>query len=218
MAIWKRAGSALCGAVAVAAIVGLSAAPAMAMPATSLKAKVSGGGSIRATSTNTKLTVSGQSVTCTKSVATGSITNGTHSGKSPVKVGKTTRLSFSNCSSIAGAVSNKPSKYPYFIEVDGKTKSGDTPGVIGPVNVAVSIPSAGCNFTVTGSAPGYYSNSKHELFVTPKLPKGLKASEKPKLTISGISGSDCSGLISNGAHPTYTSTYKVNKKVKITVS
>jgi hypothetical protein len=216
MAIRKRAVSALCGAVAAAAVVGLSIAPAMAMPAASLRAKVTGGGSITATAGTTTLTDGAVKVTCDSSKATGSIKNGTHSGAAPLKVGTTTKLSFSHCSNaLTGAVNNKPSGYPYSISVDSKTnKSGDTAGIIGPVTVAVTT--TGCSFKVTGSAPGYYNNAKHLLVVTPKLPKGLKASKSAKLTIGSVSG--CAGVVANGQHPTFSTTYKVSKHVKITVS
>jgi hypothetical protein len=214
MAIWKRAGGAICGAIAAAAVVGLSIAPAMAMPATSLRAKVTGGGSITATAGTTTLTDGAVKVTCSSSKATGSIKNGTHSGAEP-KVGTTTKLSFTHCeNALTGPVSNKPSGYPYSISVDSKTKSGDTAGIIGPVTVAVST--TDCTFTVTGSAPGYYSNSKHELVVTPKLPKGLKASKTAKLTISKVDG--CAGIVKNGQHPTFSTTYRVSRHVKITVT
>jgi hypothetical protein len=228
MTIWKRAGSALCGAVAVAAVVGLSAAPAMAMPAsTTLKAKVSGGGSITATSAETVLTDNGISVTCQASnkksvisTAKGSISNGTHSGPAPLKVGITKSLNFKDCTGPLGKVSNTPgdfSKTTYLITVDSKTTSkGDTDGIIGPVSVAVSI-KGGCSFTVTGSAPGYYSNSKHLLVLTPKLP--TKASKKAQLTIGNVKNASlCLGAVKDGQHPTYTGTYKVSKKVKISVS
>lgn len=216
MAIWKRAGGVLCGAVAAAAVVGLSIAPAMAMPAASLKAKVTGGGSITATAGSTTLTDGAVKVTCTSSKATGAIKNGTHSGAAPLKVGTTTKLSFSHCSNaLTGAVTNKPSGYPYSISVASKTnKSGDTAGVIGPVNVAVTT--TGCSFTVTGSAPGYYNNSKHLLVVTPKLPKGLSVPRSVRLTIGNVSG--CAGVVSDGQHPTFSTTYKVSKHVKITVT
>jgi hypothetical protein len=216
MAIWKRAGSALCGAVAVAAVVGLSAANAMAMPAaTTLTAKVTGGGSITATAGKTTLTDGKVSVTCKSSKSTGSIANGTHKGSAPLKVGTAKTLSFKSCTGPLGTVSNSPSGFPYAISVNGPTKSGNTAGTIGPVTVAVST--AGCTFTVTGSAPGYYNSTKHELILTPKLPKGLKALTTAKLTIGDVSGCP-GGIIADGQHPTFSTTYKVSKKVKITVT
>jgi hypothetical protein len=215
MAIWKRAGSALGSAVAVAAVVGLCAAPAMA--STTLKAKVSGGGSITATSTGKTILKDGNvSVTCKSSKSTGSISNGTHRGAAPLSVGTAKTLSFSNCSGPLGKVTNKPSSLPYKIQVTSKTtKSGDTDGIIGPVNVAVKT--ASCSFTVTGYTPGWYSNSKHELHIGGKLPtKSLVSSKTARLTISNVNG--CLSVVTNGQHPTFTTTYKVSRKVKISVS
>lgn len=225
MAIWKRASQALCAAAAVAAVVGLSATPAMAA-ATTLKVSVKGGGSITAITSKTVLTdvtkAAGPiNVTCTSnkkapaSKATGSISNGTHHGAAPVKVGTTTKLSFNNCLGPLGPVQTKVEipKSGYTIAVDSKTtKSGDTDGIIGPVKVAVHM--TGCSFTVTGSAPGYWNNKKHELVVTPKLP--TKALKSAQLTISGVSG--CASLVVNGQHPTYVGTYSVSRKVTITSS
>jgi len=210
MAIRKRAVSAIFGAVAAAAVVGLSAAPAMAMPATSLKAKVSGGGAITAKSTGkTILSDNGVSVTCSSSKASGKINNGTKTGAAPLEVGTTTKLSFTNCNGPLGKVTTTIEGTPYKISVVGRTNSkGNTDGIIGPVTVKTSM--TGCSFEVTGYSPGYYSNSKHELVVTPV--KGIKQD----LTVKDVDG--CAGLVKDGNHPTYTSTYKVNKHVKITVT
>jgi hypothetical protein len=215
MAIWKRAGSALCAAAAVAAVVGLSATPAIAAT-TTLTVKVSGGGSITATTSKTVLTDHGVSVTCTSkgktaaSSATGSIPNGTHTGKAPVKVGTTTKLSFNNCAGPLGAVHTKVLSTPYTIAVDSTTnKAGLTDGIIGPVKVAVSM--TGCSFTVTGSSPGYFNNAKHLLVVTSKLP--VKPLVKAQLTVSGVKG--CFNLVKNGDHPGYTGTYTVSRKISV---
>ena len=72
----------------------------------------------------------------------------------------------------------------------------------------------GCSFNVTGSAPGYYTNGSHTLTLTPKLPN--KALNKAQLTISGVSG--CAGLVSNGDHPTYTSTYTLSRAFVVEAS
>lgn len=218
MAIWKRAGSALGGAVAVAAVVGLCAAPAMAMPATTLKAKVSEAGAITATSTGKTVLKDGNiSVTCKSSKSTGSITNGTHTGAAPLSVGTAKTLSFTQCTGPLGTVTNKAAAFPYKIKVTSKTtKSGDTDGIIGPVSV--SVKTAGCSFKVTGYAPGYYNNGKHELVVTGgKLPtKELVSSRTARLTISDVKS--CLGVVKNGQHPTFSTTYRVSKKVKISVT
>jgi hypothetical protein len=97
---------------------------------------------------------------------------------------------------------------------DSKTnRKGQTDAIIGGVNVSVSIPSAGCSFTVTGSAPGFYTNSKHTLTMTPNLP--VRPVKKAQLTISNVTG--CVGAVHNGDHPTFVATYKVSlRHLKIT--
>jgi hypothetical protein len=218
MAITRRVGGALAAAAAVVAVVGLSATPAMA--ATTLTAKVTGGGSITATASKTVLTngsgASKVNVTCSSSkkaaasVASGTVKTGTYKGASPLKVGTTTKLSFNNCIGPLGPVKTTPESFPYFISVDSTTSSkGITDGIIGPVKVKVTMTL--CSFTVTGSAPGYFDNANHTLVVTSKLP--VKALSKAQLTVSGVSG--CAGVVKNGQHPTYTSTYKINRKISI---
>ena len=72
----------------------------------------------------------------------------------------------------------------------------------------------GCSFKVTGSAPGFYTNSTHKLSLTPKLPN--TPLNKGRLTVSGVNG--CAGLVNNGDHPSYTSTYTVSRAVVIKAS
>lgn len=221
MAITRRVGGMLATAAAVVAVVGLSATPAMA--STTLTATVKGGGSITAVASKTVLSngsgAKKVSVTCTTkkktdaSKARGSIGNGKHKGASPLAVGTTTALSFGNCSGPLGKVTTKVETKKFKISVDSKTtRKGDTDGIVGSVKVHVSM--IGCSFTVTGTAPGYYDNANHTLHVTASLP--TKALNKAQLTISGVSG--CLGLVKNGQHPSYTSTYKVSRKITIKVT
>ncbi len=221
MAITKRVSGALATAAAAIALIGLSATPAMA--STTLTATVKGGGSITAVASKTVLSngtgAKKVSVTCaTKgktdaSKASGSITNGTHKGASPLAVGTTTALSFGNCTGPVGTVTTKVETSKFKISVDSKTTgSGDTDGIVGPVTVKVSM--TGCSFIVKGSAPGYYDNANHTLHVTASLP--TKALSSAQLTVSGVSG--CFGLVANGDHPSYTSTYTVSRKITIKVT
>jgi hypothetical protein len=216
MAVMKRAGGVLFAAAAVAAAVGISAAPAMA--STTLTAKVTGGGTITASAKTTTLSDNGVNVTCvTKgktdaSVATGSVKTGTDKGASPLKIGTTSKLSFNNCTGPLGAVTNKVVTNPT-IEVDSATNSkGETDGIMAGVKVDVSM--TACSFVVTGSAPGYFDNANHTLVMTTKLP--VKALNSAELTVSGVSG--CAGIVVNGQHPTYTGTYSINLKISISVT
>ena len=207
MTMRKRVGSVLFTAAAAAAIVGLSVGSALA--ATTLSVKVSGGGSYTAKAGTTVLTDHGVSVTCKSSKASGKISNGTHKGKSPVDLGAVSKLGFTTCTSLLGAVTNTVHGKPV-LNADSKTNSkGETAAVITNVNVSVSL--TGCTFTVTGSAPGYYKNSNHTLYMTPKPP--VKGTVKAALTVSNVQG--CSGVVKNGDSPTYTASYKVSRSIKI---
>ena len=206
MTMRKWAGSVLFTAAAAAAVVGMTVGPALA--STTLTVKVSGGGSYSASTNKTTLSDNGVSVTCSGSKAAGTISNGTHKGKAPVKVGTATKLSFTGCSGPLGTVHTHVTKLSYAVKVNSKTNSkGNTDVIITGVNVSVSM--TGCSFNVTGSAPGYVNNAKHSLNMTPKPP----IKETAKLTVSGVNG--CAGLVNNGDHPTYTSTYKVSPKITI---
>ncbi len=211
MSTGKRTLVALSAATAVAAVVGLSAVPALA--STPLTVKVSGGGSYTAKTAKTVLSDHGINVTCSTrgktqaSTASGKIPNGTHKGKAPVQVGTATKLAFGNCTGPLGRVTTTIEKTPYLVSVDSKTtRKGQTDGFISGVKVKVKM--AACSFMVTGSAPGFYLNSKHTLNMTSKLP--AKPTTKAKLTVSGVSG--CGGIVSNGDHPGFTGTFTLSRK------
>jgi hypothetical protein len=217
MTIRKRTGSLLVTAATAAAVIGLCAAPALASPSASPKftVKVSGGGKFTANSSKTVLSNNGVSVTCTNkgkkaaSTAAGSIANvpKPKPKPAPVQVGTSTKLSFNNCNGPLGPVSTKIMALPYKISVDSKTNGkGQTDGIIAGVKVKVSM--TACSFTVTGSAPGYYTNKTHTLTVTPKLP--VKAATKAQLTIANVVG--CAGVVKNGQHPSFVGTYPLGKK------
>jgi hypothetical protein len=224
MTISKRVSTMLLASASAAAVLGLAAAPALASApaaakATKLTAKVTGGGTYTATTAKTVLSNRGVNVTCTAkgkkpgSSASGSIPNGTHKGNSPVQVGTAAKLAFNNCTGPLGKVTTKITALPYKVSVDSKTNSkGQTDGFISGTKVAVSM--VGCQFTVTGAAPGFYTNSKHTLTITSKLP--IKALNKEQLTVSGVKG--CAGLVKNGDHPGFTGTFTLNRKGTIKVS
>lgn len=216
MTIRARAAGLLLAAATTAALVGMAATPAMA--ATTLHVKVTGGGAIRAVANKTVLSDHGINVTCTStktkkaSTASGTIPNGTRKGTAPVKVGVTPKLAFNNCVGPLGKVTTHIHSLPYLIKVDSKTtRTGKTDGIITGVNVSVSM--TGCSFKVTGSTPGYYDNRKHQLVVTTTNKLPTKPLVKARLRVSGVSG--CAGLVKNGDHPTYVSTYAVSRKVVI---
>jgi len=222
MTIRKRTGGLLVTAATTAAVIGLCAAPALASSPLStirLTVKVSGGGKFTARASKTVLTdkVGGitLNVTCTTkgrkvaSSASGNIPNGTHRGKSPVQVGTASKLMFNNCTGPLGPVRTKVLAEPYKVFVDSKTnRKGQTDGLISGIKVDVSM--TGCSFVVTGSAPGFYTNGKHTLTMTSKLP--VKPTTKSGLTISGVKKGTCAGVIKNGQHPGFTSTFTLSRK------
>lgn len=209
----RSIGRILVPAAAAAMAVAFGASSALATTAT-LTVKVTNGGSYTASSGSTVLTDNGVSVTCTGSSAGGKIPTATLTNKtSPVKVGNSSSLSFTGCTGPLGAVTVTVNALPYSVKVDSKTNSkGQTDGMVTGVNTSVSM--TGCSFSVTGSAPGFYTNSNHTLSLTPTLP--IKPLNSAKLTVSNVSG--CAGLVNNGDHPTYKSTYTVSKAIKIIAS
>jgi hypothetical protein len=214
MTLVKRASNLLLIAATAGALIGLSAAPAMA--ATTLKVKVSNGGTYTATASKTVLTDGPVSVTCTStstkpaSKATGTVATATHTGTSPVKIGTAKTLVFNHCSGPLGVVHTTVQALPYSIKVDSTTNStGKTDGMITGVKVHVSMST--CAFDTTGSAPGFYTNSTHKLTVTKNLP--ITPLNTARLTVSNVVG--CAGVVNNGDHPTFTSTYTVSRHFTI---
>src|SRR5260370_26377196 len=156
MTLIKRASNLLLLAATAGAVVGLSAAPAMA--ATTLKVKVSSGGSYTAKASKTVLKDGAVSVTCTStsttpaSTTSGKVPTGTHTGTSPVKVGTAAKLAFNNCSGPLSVVHTKVENLPYAITVDSKTNAkGQTDGII--IAATVSATYTACSLIVTSSVP-----------------------------------------------------------------
>lgn len=221
MTIRKRAGAVLGTATVAAAVIGLAAASAMAASTPRLTVKVGSGGTYTAKASKTVLSDNGVNVVCTSkgktigSEASGKISSGTYKGKVPVKAGTAAKLSFKNCTGPLGAVSTTVKGTPYAVSADSKTnKKGQTDAIISGIKVAVKT--TGCAFTVTGSTAGYYTNSKHTLTMmtpTKKKPLPVKPMVKSQLTVSGVSG--CLGIVKNGQHPSYVSTYTLSRKISI---
>jgi hypothetical protein len=214
MPLMKRATNLLFVAATAGAVIGLSAGPALA--ATTLTVKVTNGGTYTASASKTVLSDNGVNVTCTStsttkaSTASGKVATASHHGTSPVAIGTVTKLAFNHCSGPLGAVHTTITALPYTLKVDSTTNSnGQTDGMITGAKVKVTM--TGCSFTVTGSAPGFYTNSTHKLTITKTLP--ITPLNKAQLTVSGVSG--CGGLVANGDHPSFTSTYTVSRAFKI---
>jgi hypothetical protein len=217
MRILKRAGSGLFVGAAAAFAIGLGATTALA--ATTLVVTVTHGGTYTATATKTVLSDHGVDTTCSGSNAStvsGTVSSATHTGTSPVKVGTDATLKFNNCTSAVGSVNITAHALPYSVKVDSVTNgSGQTDGIITGINNSVNVANGLCTFTVTGSAPGVYSNSKHTLTLEPSSKLPIKPLNTARLTISSVSAG-CPGLtVNNGDHPTFTATFTVSRAIVI---
>jgi hypothetical protein len=206
----KRVVGILLSGSAAALAIGLSTTSALA--ATSLTVTVTGGGTATASASSTVLSDNGVNVTCSTSgstkasTASTTVSNGTKKGNAPLKIGTNSKLKFNNCTGPLGAVTAKPTAEPYSVNTNSKTNgSGQTDATISGIKVNVSM--TACSFTVTGSTPGVYSNSKHTLTLEPASKLPIKPLTTAQLTVSNVNG--CAGVVSNGDHPTYTSTYKL---------
>jgi hypothetical protein len=216
MTLVKRASNVLFTVAAAGAVVGLSAAPAMA--STTLKVKVSNGGTYTAKASKTVFTDKTVSVTCTSttttpaSKATGTVPTATTTGTSPVKIGTVSTLAFHNCTGPLGKVTTKVNSLPYALKVDSTTNStGQTDGMITGINVHLSM--TGCSFNATGRSPGFYTNGTHKLTMTKTSSLPIKPLNTARLTVSSVSG--CGGLVVNGDHPTFKGVYTVSRAITI---
>lgn len=219
MTIRKRIGRLLFASAATAAVVGLCAAPALAsVPlSTTLRVKISGGGKFTATAKAVAFRDGRIPFTCQArgktpaSSASGNIPSRSHMGASPVNVGTVTTLKFGGtCGSPIGGLAMKAMGEPYLVAIDSKTNSkGQTDVLINGMKIHFKIP--GCSFDVTGPASGFYTNGKHSLTMTPKLP--VKDTTSARLTVSHLSG--CEGLVKNGNHLTFNGTFTLSRKVTI---
>jgi hypothetical protein len=207
----KRIASMLLTGGGAALALCLSATAASA--ATSITVKVTGGGTFTASAATTTLKDGSVTVTCTTSgttpasTASTTVKNQTTTGNAPLKIGTAKNLKFNNCTGPLGSVTATPTAEPYPVDANSTTNgSGQTDAVIAKVDVNVSM--TDCTFTVTGKAPGVYSNSNHTLTMEPSSKLPVKPLSPAQLTVSNVSG--CLGVVSNGDHPTYTSTYTLS--------
>jgi hypothetical protein len=202
MIMRRRVHGSVLAAAAAALVIGPGAATVLA--ATALTITVSGGGHVTGTSPSAIFATKRVHLTCTSSKVSGSIPNGTTTGGSPVKIGTLGSFSVSGCG--PGVVRVTASKLPYALQADSATDgAGQTDVRIPGVRIAWST--TGCSFTVSGSAPGYFTSSTHNLALTPTLP--VKPLERSQLTIGGVTG--CAGLLRNGDHATYQATYTIGR-------
>jgi hypothetical protein len=239
-----RAGAELGALLAIASLTPL-ALISVASASTSLTVTISNGGKYSAaaarvilTDTHSHFPTACSTIGSTPgSQTTGAIINGSHSGAAPVKVGKAASLVLHNCSSglLGQPGDDKEQEIPYNINVDSATNSkGETDLIISGINFSWS--SAGCAFSITGSARGYYTAATSSVILdnggvnivcstsgsTPASSTmgilkngthGVTAMNKAQLTISGVHG--CFGVWKDGNHPELMATYPLNIPVRI---
>jgi hypothetical protein len=197
----------LIGGMAAAAVVSLSAAPALA--ATTFT--VSPGGSItaKAGTTTLKDNSTGTTLTCTSSAGSGSVKSG--SGLPGAGIGSISSLTFSSCTGPLGLTFTVTgSAFPYALNATSYS-SGVTSGTISGIHARLSGP--GCSAVVDGTGASAdngtvavtYTNSSGALAV---LASG------GNLHIYSVSG--CFGLIHSGDGSSFSGTYTVSPTQTIT--
>jgi hypothetical protein len=198
LTVTGRTGRLLIAVVAAMATVGASTAIATAAPAAAphFQAKIKHGGTASMAAAKSVLSALGLQITCAKAgvtpaaTGTAAIPSGLKHGPAPLQIGTISKLSVTNCTGPLGKVRMVARALPYAINVNSTTdKKGQTDVSISGVTLSVSMPS--CAFTLSGSMPGYYTNSAHILTLTPNLP--VKPGTSAVSKVSNVKG--CAGLV-----------------------
>lgn len=184
--------------VAVAAAMtaaSLGASTALAATPT-LTGKVGHGGRTSVQAAKSVVSAFGRDWNCTAAgknpaaAGTAVIPTGRKHGPAPLEVGVIKTMSLTNCTGPAGTVSVQARALPYSVKVNSRTDSKGRTDVL-VTGVSLSISTKGCQFTASGSLPGYYTNKTHTMALTPgTLP--VKPLTAASTTISGVKG--CLGL------------------------
>jgi hypothetical protein len=191
-------GTATTGA-AIAAVVGLAAAPAFAsVNSATVSGNTNANGSITANATGPTLTdtKTGVKLTCASASAAGTAPNGTYTTGAPtaIPVASLATLGWTQCTISGIAFTVTATSTPWILNATGPTVGGITPGSIPNVHATLS---GACNATVAGAVTGNYNNSTHTLTINGGT-----------LSVTGISGL-CLGLINNGDAVVYNAGYVV---------
>jgi hypothetical protein len=211
MAIRKRlTGSILLTGATTALVIGVSAATAAAVTATWT---VKPGGAITATAGKTTLkdTTTSQTLSCTSSKSTASLKSG--SGLSGTGIGSIKTLSFSGCTGPAGLTFTVTSGHlPWHLNaLSYNATAGVTTGTITGIHATLSGPS--CSAVVDGTG-ATANNGKVKVTYTNGTGVLKVLASGGNLHIYNVSG--CFGLINSGDASTFTGSYAVSPKQKIT--
>ena len=206
-AILNRFGKALITSAATAAVIGMAAAPAFATAATWT---VTPGGGTTGTAGKTVITdkTVGQSVTCTSSVAKGTLKRG--SGLAGAGLGTVTSLAFKGCTIFSQTVSvTITGKMPLNgISYNATTKTATM--TITKIHGSFSVPSFSCSATIDGT-----SAIAHNGMVNATFSNGI---DTLKVLASGnlhLYKNTCPG-VSSGDAVNFTGSYKFKPAQKIT--
>jgi hypothetical protein len=191
----------LAGATAAAAVLTLSAAPALA--ATTYT--VSPGGAYTGTAGTTTFTdtSTGSVLTCKSATAKGTLKSG--SGLSGTGIGTITSTTFTTCTGPLGLTFTVTQVGTWSLNITSNS-GGTSVGNVSNVDATLSGPL--CSATVKGAADATYVNSTGVLTLKPVSGSGHT------LTVSGVSG--CLGLIKNGDTSTFNGAYTISPKQTIT--
>jgi hypothetical protein len=192
--------------VAAAAAVAIAAPTAFAATATTYTVSPGGKYTAKAGKTtlvdnNTKTTL-----TCSSASAKGVLKSG--KGLSGTAIGTITSSAFNKCQGpLSLTFTVKQSKtWTLNLTKYSSANGGVATGFIGNVHATLSGPS--CAATVTGAADATYANKTGDLTVKPVAKSGHV------LKISNVN--NCLGLVKNGDTSSFTGTYKISPKQKIT--
>jgi hypothetical protein len=208
MAILKRTYGILFAGAATAAVIGMSAAPALAATTWS----VSPGGAITGKSGTTTLkdTTTGNSLSCKSSTTKATLKKGT--GLAGAGLGSITSVTFATCTGPLGLTFTvKSNDLPWKLNaVSYNATTGVTTGTITGIDATLTGPS--CTATVDGTGAG-----KHNGMV-----KGTYNNSTGKLAVLATGGNlhiynvtGCAGLINSGDASQFTATYTVTPKQTI---
>jgi hypothetical protein len=205
MAIVNRTGRILVVSAVTAAVIGLTAGPALAATWT-----VSPGGAVTAVSGTTTLidTQTLMGVSCGPSTAKGSVAKGT--GLSGAGIGKITSLTFTHCRD--NTVTLTASAFPWHLNaVSYNSGTMVTTGTI--TGIHITLTSGTCNAVFDGTAPGAHNGMVN---VTYRNSTGQLHVLKPGgLHVYSVTPNGCDGFF-NGNFVTLGATFTVTPKQAIT--
>jgi hypothetical protein len=209
MAILKRTCAILAAGAAMAAMFGLSAAPALA--ATSWTVTPAGPITGKSGLITFKDTKTSNSVTCGSSSASATLKKG--SGLSGTGLGSASKLSFTSCTGpLDTPFTVTPHDLPWKLNALSYNKTtGVTTGSITGIDATVSGPS--CSADTDGTGAGLH-NGQVSVRYTNSTGKLTVLTTGGNMHVYKVIG--CAGLIANGDAVTYSGTYTVSPKQTIT--